>query len=119
MGQFSVAISTRNSGWHKNITTAKNENLIGIKDGVAVLVSLHANRVSSYYFFKPQLTQEKSFPSSPMIKRRCICCIFILKFISIDNNPSSLRPAASARVERNGGDWMQNVPNFLPGETHC
>jgi len=30
--------SFRNSGWHENITTAKNKNLIGIKDGVAVLV---------------------------------------------------------------------------------
>jgi hypothetical protein len=31
--------SFRNSGWHENITTAKNENLICVKDGVAVLVT--------------------------------------------------------------------------------
>ena len=33
--------SFRNSGWHENITTAKNENIVGIKDGVAVLVKVY------------------------------------------------------------------------------
>jgi len=33
--------SFRNSGWPENITTAKNENIVGIKDGVAVLVKVY------------------------------------------------------------------------------